>query len=192
MSEIADVRCREVVDSRGNPAVEAGARVASGTVGRAAVPSTGAREPIEDAIGEDDWDGRLFLTQCLRQCTQIGGFDLFVTNTQILRQGIDNGITNAIPIRLNQIGMVSERIAAIELAHGSDYAAVVFHRSAEMEDVSIADMAVGTKADQIKTGSVSSSDRIAQYSRLLGIEEELQEQSQHADRTAFAARATAS
>ncbi|MBP3194778.1 MAG: phosphopyruvate hydratase [Cardiobacteriaceae bacterium] len=128
---------------------------------------------IEDGLAEGDWDGWKVLTEKLGQKVQLVGDDLFVTNTKIFQEGIDKGIANAILIKPNQIGSLSETLAAIALADKSKYAAIVSHRSGETEDSTIADIAVATTATQIKTGSLCRSDRIAKYNRLLTIEAEL-------------------
>jgi enolase len=141
---------------------------------------------IEDGMAEDDWDGWKFHTEQLGAKVQLVGDDLFVTNTSILQQGIDQKIANAILIKLNQIGTLSETMAAIDLAHGVGYASVVSHRSGETEDVTIADLAVASTANQIKTGSLSRSDRVAKYNRLIRIEAELGAQASYVGRNAFA------
>jgi enolase len=128
---------------------------------------------IEDGMAEGDWDGWKLLTGRLGQKLQLVGDDLFVTNTRLLREGVRQGVANAILVKVNQIGTLTETFAAIELAKRSGYGAVVSHRSGETEDTTIADIAVGTNALQIKTGSVSRSDRIAKYNQLLRIEEDL-------------------
>lgn len=128
---------------------------------------------IEDGMAEGDWDGWKILTDRLGKKVQIVGDDLFVTNTVILKEGIDKGIANSILIKLNQIGTVTETLAAIEMAKRARYTAVISHRSGETEDSTIADLAVATSAGQIKTGSLSRSDRIAKYNQLIRIEEEL-------------------
>ncbi|MDE2296165.1 MAG: phosphopyruvate hydratase [Gammaproteobacteria bacterium] len=128
---------------------------------------------IEDGMSEDDWAGWQGLTAKLGAKTQLVGDDLFVTNTKIIREGIDRGVANAVLIKPNQIGTLSETLAAIELTTSARYAAVVSHRSGETEDTTIADLAVATAATQIKTGSMSRSDRVAKYNRLLRIEAEL-------------------
>jgi enolase len=128
---------------------------------------------IEDGMAEDDWDGWALLTKRLGGRVQLVGDDLFVTNTRILGEGVARGIANAILIKPNQIGTLTETLAAIELAATSGYAAVISHRSGETSDTTIADIAVGTSATQIKTGSLSRSDRVAKYNQLLRIEEEL-------------------
>ncbi len=128
---------------------------------------------IEDGLAEDDWEGWKLLTQTLGDQVQLVGDDLFVTNTERLKQGIDDGAGNAILIKLNQIGTVTETIAAIELARRHGYAAIVSHRSGETEDTFIADFAVGLHTGQIKTGSASRTDRVAKYNQLLRIEEQL-------------------
>jgi enolase len=130
---------------------------------------------IEDGLAEDDWDGWKTMTEKLGSKIQLVGDDLFVTNTQRLKEGIDKGIANSILIKLNQIGTVTETLDAIEMAHKAGYTAVVSHRSGETEDATIADLAVATNAGQIKTGSASRSDRIAKYNQLLRIEDMLAE-----------------
>jgi enolase len=128
---------------------------------------------IEDGLNESDWAGWAYLTQILGKKVQLVGDDLFVTNTSILKRGIDEGIANSILIKVNQIGTLTETLNAIEMAHKAGYTAVISHRSGETEDSTIADIAVATNAGQIKTGSLSRSDRIAKYNQLLRIEEEL-------------------
>lgn len=128
---------------------------------------------IEDGMAEGDWTGWKLLTERLGKRIQLVGDDLFVTNTRILKQGIDQGIANSILIKINQIGTLTETFAAVEMAKRAGYTAVISHRSGETEDSTIADIAVGLNAMQIKTGSLSRSDRIAKYNQLLRIEEEL-------------------
>jgi enolase len=128
---------------------------------------------IEDGMGEGDWDGWALLTERLGRRVQLVGDDLFVTNTKILKEGIQKGIANSILIKINQIGTLTETFAAIEMAKRAGYTAVISHRSGETEDSTIADIAVGTNAGQIKTGSMSRSDRMAKYNQLLRIEEDL-------------------
>jgi enolase len=128
---------------------------------------------IEDGMHESDWDGWRTLTRTLGERIQLVGDDLFVTNTRILERGIDERVANAILIKLNQIGTLSETLAAIRMAKDAGFATVISHRSGETEDTTIADLAVGTGAGQIKTGSLCRSDRVAKYNRLLRIEEEL-------------------
>jgi len=128
---------------------------------------------IEDGMHESDWDGWADITKKLGKNIQLVGDDLFVTNTRILKEGIEKGIANSILIKINQIGTLTETFAAIEMAKRSNYTAVISHRSGETEDSTIADIAVGTNAGQIKTGSLSRSDRIAKYNQLLRIEEDL-------------------
>lgn len=128
---------------------------------------------IEDGMAENDWDGWKYMTEKLGNKIQIVGDDLFVTNTKILQKGIDMGIANAILIKVNQIGTLTETLNAIELAKTNGYGSVISHRSGETEDTTIADLAVATNVGQIKTGSVSRSERIAKYNQLLRIEEEL-------------------
>ncbi len=128
---------------------------------------------IEDGMGENDWDGWALLTEKLGKKVQLVGDDLFVTNTKILAQGIEKGIANSILIKVNQIGTLTETLAAISMAKAAGYTAVVSHRSGETEDTTIADIAVATAAGQIKTGSLSRSDRVAKYNQLLRIEEAL-------------------
>ena len=140
---------------------------------------------IEDGMAEGDWDGWKILTDRLGKKVQIVGDDLFVTNTKILAEGIAKRTANAILIKPNQIGTLTETLAAIDMAAKAKYAAVVSHRSGETEDATIADIAVGTSATQIKTGSLSRSDRIAKYNQLLRIEGELGSQAGYAGRTAL-------
>ncbi len=140
---------------------------------------------IEDGMHEGDWDGWKMLTDRLAKKVQLIGDDLFVTNTKILKQGIEMGIANSILIKINQIGTLSETFAAIEMAKRAGYTAVISHRSGETEDSTIADIAVGTNAGQIKTGSMSRSDRMAKYNQLLRIEEDLGDVAQYPGRSAF-------
>ncbi|MBS1216364.1 MAG: eno [Proteobacteria bacterium] len=140
---------------------------------------------IEDAMAEADWDGWQFLTERLGKRVQIVGDDLFVTNTRILREGIRLGVANSILIKVNQIGTLTETFAAIELAKRNGYGTVISHRSGETEDTIIADIAVGTNALQIKTGSLSRSDRVAKYNQLLRIEEDLGDTVTYPGRDAF-------
>jgi len=140
---------------------------------------------IEDGMAENDWDGWEVLTQRLGGSVQLVGDDVFVTNTRILREGIRRGIANSVLIKVNQIGTLSETLAAIEMAKTAGYTAVISHRSGETEDSTIADIAVATNAMQIKTGSLSRSDRIAKYNQLLRIEEDLGEVASYPGRAAF-------
>ena len=140
---------------------------------------------IEDGMHEGDWDGWKILTERLGKNVQLVGDDLFVTNTKILKEGIDKHIANSILIKINQIGTLTETFAAIEMAKRAGYTAVISHRSGETEDSTIADIAVGTNAGQIKTGSLSRSDRIAKYNQLLRIEEDLGEIAHYPGRAAF-------
>ena len=130
---------------------------------------------IEDGMDENDWEGWKYLTEKIGHKTQLVGDDLFVTNVEFLKKGIDMGCANSILIKVNQIGTLSETLDAIEMAHKAGWTAVVSHRSGETEDATIADIAVATNAGQIKTGSLSRSDRMAKYNQLLRIEEELGE-----------------
>jgi len=136
-----------------------------------------------------DWEGWRVLTDALGERVQLVGDDLFVTNTAILARGIDEKIANAILIKPNQIGTLTETLDAITMAVDADYAAVISHRSGETSDSTIADIAVGTRATQIKTGSLSRSDRIAKYNQLLRIEEELGGNARYAARNAFSVKA---
>ena len=140
---------------------------------------------IEDAMAENDWEGWATLTQALGKKVQLVGDDLFVTNTKILREGIQKGIANSILIKINQIGTLTETFAAIEMAKRAGYTAVISHRSGETEDSTIADIAVGCNALQIKTGSMSRSDRMAKYNQLLRIEEDLGDIASYPGRSAF-------
>lgn len=140
---------------------------------------------IEDGMAENDWDGWKVLTDLLGDRVQLVGDDLFVTNTKILKQGIENGVANSILVKINQIGTLSETFAAIEMAKRAGYTAVISHRSGETEDSTIADIAVASNVMQIKTGSLSRSDRMAKYNQLLRIEEELAEVAHYPGRDAF-------
>jgi len=140
---------------------------------------------IEDDMAEGDWDGWKLLTERLGKNVQLVGDDLIVTNTKILKEGIAKGVANSILIKINQIGTLTETFAAIEMAKRAGYTAVVSHRSGETEDSTIADIAVGLNAGQIKTGSLSRSDRIAKYNQLLRIEEDLGDVAEYPGRAAF-------
>ena len=140
---------------------------------------------IEDGMAESDWEGWKQHTRVLGERVQLVGDDVFVTNTKILREGIEQGIANSILIKINQIGTMTETFAAIEMAKRAGYTAVVSHRSGETEDTTIADIAVATNAMQIKTGSMSRTDRIAKYNQLLRIEEDLGDVASYPGRTAF-------
>jgi len=147
-----------------------------------------ARYPIlsiEDGLAEDDWDGWELLTRELGQQIQLVGDDLFVTNPAILRKGVERGIGNALLVKVNQIGTLSETLEAVEIALRAGYGAVFSHRSGETEDATIADLAVATNAGQIKTGSLSRSDRLAKYNQLIRIEEELGESARYPGRAAL-------
>src|SRR5471032_1564019 len=136
-------------------------------------------------MAESDWDGWKILTARLGKKIQLVGDDIFVTNTKILREGIQLGVANSILIKVNQIGTLTETFAAIEMAKRAGYTAVISHRSGETEDTTIADIAVGTNALQIKTGSMSRSDRMAKYNQLLRIEEDLGDVASYPGRDAF-------
>ncbi|MCI0431598.1 MAG: phosphopyruvate hydratase [Rhodospirillales bacterium] len=138
---------------------------------------------IEDGMAEDDWRGWSMLTQALGGRVQLVGDDLFVTNPERLKRGIAEGVANAILIKVNQIGTLSETLEAVETAHRAGYAAVMSHRSGETEDTTIADLAVATNCGQIKTGSLSRSERLAKYNQLLRIEEELGDQASYPSRS---------
>ena len=140
---------------------------------------------IEDGMDEEDWAGWTTLTQRIGDRIQLVGDDLFVTNTERLQRGIDSGVANSILIKVNQIGTLSETLAAIRLARENNYTAVISHRSGETEDVTIADLAVATGVGQIKTGAPSRTDRVAKYNQLLRIEEALGSDAQYAGRSAF-------
>jgi len=133
---------------------------------------------IEDGLAEDDWEGWKKLTERLGKRVQLVGDDLFVTNTALLKRGIESGVANSILIKLNQIGTITETLDAIEMAKQAGYTAVVSHRSGETDDTTIADLVVATNAGQIKTGAPARTDRVAKYNQLLRIEEELGELSQ--------------
>jgi enolase len=140
---------------------------------------------IEDGMAEGDWDGWKMLTDAIGDKVQIVGDDLFVTNTKILKEGIDKGIANSILIKVNQIGTLTETLEAIGMAHEADYTAVVSHRSGETEDTTIADLVVASRAGQIKTGSLSRSDRVAKYNQLMRIEDQLGADARYAGKGAF-------
>ena len=140
---------------------------------------------IEDGMDESDWDGWEKLSKRLNSSVQLVGDDLFVTNTKILKEGIDKGIANSILIKVNQIGTLTETMAAITMAKAANYTAVVSHRSGETEDTTIADIAVATSAGQIKTGSLSRTDRVAKYNQLIRIEQELGNNAVYAGSSAF-------
>jgi len=140
---------------------------------------------IEDGMAEDDWSGWRALTEQIGHQVQLVGDDLFVTNPGIFRQGIERGVANAILIKVNQIGTLSQTLEAIAIADASNYAAIVSHRSGETEDTTIADIAVATTATQIKTGSLCRSDRVAKYNQLLRIEQQLGHEARYAGRDAF-------
>ena len=140
---------------------------------------------IEDGMAEDDWAGWKLLTQRLGNKVQLVGDDLFVTNPKIFKEGIEQGVANAILIKVNQIGTLTETLEAIAMAHHAKYAAIVSHRSGETEDTTIADIAVATTATQIKTGSLCRSDRVAKYNQLLRIEQQLGAAAKYAGRNAF-------
>ena len=142
---------------------------------------------IEDGVAESDWDGWAALTRELGSRVQLVGDDVFVTNPEILRRGIAEGVGNALLVKLNQIGTVTETLDAIRMASDAQYATIISHRSGETEDTTIADLAVGTGAGQIKTGSASRSDRVAKYNQLLRIEEELGSSAKYAGRAAIRA-----
>jgi enolase len=140
---------------------------------------------IEDGLDENDWDGWKYQTEKLGGKIQLVGDDLFVTNPAILKEGIEKGIANSILIKVNQIGTLTETLAAIDMAAAAGYSAVVSHRSGETEDTTIADLVVATGTGQIKTGSLSRSDRVAKYNRLMKIEDELGDKAKYAGRSAF-------
>jgi enolase len=142
---------------------------------------------IEDGLAEDDWDGWSLLTKKIGARIQLVGDDLFVTNVERLTRGIRAGVGNSILIKVNQIGTLTETLAAIRCASEAAYTSVISHRSGETEDVTIADLAVATGAGQIKTGSLSRTDRVAKYNQLLRIEEELGAGARYAGRGAFRA-----
>ncbi|MFC1545988.1 phosphopyruvate hydratase [Pseudomonadota bacterium] len=140
---------------------------------------------VEDGLDENDWDGWKLLTERLGSKVQLVGDDLFVTNPAILKEGIDKGIANALLVKVNQIGTLSETVAAVNMAHDAGYRCMMSHRSGETEDATIADLAVALSCGQIKTGSASRSDRMAKYNQLLRIEEELGSRARYAGHSAF-------
>jgi enolase len=134
---------------------------------------------IEDGMAEDDWDGWKHLTDAIGDRCQLVGDDLFVTNVERLQMGLDKGVANSILVKLNQIGSLSETIDAVNLATRNGYTSIISHRSGETEDTTIADIAVATNSGQIKTGSLSRTDRIAKYNRLMRIEIELADEARY-------------
>jgi enolase len=147
-----------------------------------------ARYPIvsiEDGLAEGDWEGWKKLTDALGSRVQLVGDDLFVTNPKILREGVAKGVANAVLVKLNQIGTLSETLEAVRIADEAGYASVISHRSGETEDVTIADLAAGRATGQIKTGSLCRSDRVAKYNQLLRIESDLGARARFAGRTAL-------
>jgi len=140
---------------------------------------------IEDGMSEDDWEGWRALTEAVGERCQLVGDDLFVTNTERLRRGIQGGIANSILVKVNQIGSLTETLAAVDMAHRAGYTAVMSHRSGETEDATIADLAVATNCGQIKTGSLSRSDRLAKYNQLIRLEEDLGDSAEYAGRAAL-------
>jgi enolase len=140
---------------------------------------------LEDGMGEEDWDGWTALTERIGERVQLVGDDIFVTNPERLRRGIDEGVANSILVKLNQIGTLTETLETIAIAHDAGYTTVISHRSGETEDTTIADLAVATGAGQIKTGAPSRSDRVAKYNQLLRIEEELGERATYPGVHAF-------
>jgi enolase len=140
---------------------------------------------IEDGLAEGDWEGWKALTQALADRVQLVGDDVFVTNPEILKRGIADGVGNALLVKLNQIGTVTETLDAVAMARDAGYATIISHRSGETEDATIADLAVGTAAGQIKTGSASRTDRVCKYNQLLRIEEELGSEAAYAGRAAI-------
>src|SRR4029079_9609091 len=140
---------------------------------------------IEDGLAEGDWDGWKALTAALGSRVQLVGDDVFVTNPEILKRGIADNVGNALLVKLNQIGTVTETLDAVAMARNAGYATIISHRSGETEDSTIADLAVGTAAGQIKTGSASRTDRVCKYNQLLRIEEELGREARFAGRTAI-------
>ena len=146
---------------------------------------------IEDGMSEDDWDGWKILTDLIGTSCQLVGDDLFVTNTERLARGIKNGVANSLLVKVNQIGTLTETLAAVEMAHRAGYTAILSHRSGETEDSTIADLAVATNCGQIKTGSLARSDRLAKYNQLIRIEQGLGKQAKYAGRGALKALAKA-
>jgi enolase len=142
---------------------------------------------IEDAMSEDDWNGWKILTDLIGKKCQLVGDDLFVTNVTRLSRGINDGIANSILVKVNQIGTLTETLAAVDMAQRAGYTAVMSHRSGETEDSTISDLAVATNCGQIKTGSLARSDRLAKYNQLIRIEEELGSQARYAGRAALKA-----
>ena len=140
---------------------------------------------VEDGMDEEDWDGWQSLTEKIGDKVQLVGDDLFVTNTERLKRGIDTAVGNSILVKVNQIGTLTETLEAVQMAHDAGYTAVMSHRSGETEDTTIADLAVATGCGQIKTGAPSRSDRVAKYNQLLRIEEELGDAATYPGRSVF-------
>ena len=155
------------------------------SVSRQSVQEPSCIISLEDGMAETDWEGWKMLTKALGSRIQLVGDDLFVTNTQRLKQGIEMGIGNAILIKVNQIGTLTETMDAIAMANRAGYTAIISHRSGETEDTTIADLAVALNAGQIKSGAPSRSDRVAKYNQLLRIEQELGTQAQYPGKAAF-------
>ena len=193
-----DVAASELVSSRGGGAVQY-ALAGEGRSGLTAADFIDLYSDwldayplvsIEDGLAEDDWDGWGELTKALGQRVQLVGDDLFVTNPEILAEGIRLGLANSLLVKLNQIGTVTETLEAVELAKTHAYSNVISHRSGETEDTTISDLAVATRAGQIKTGAPCRSDRVAKYNRLLRIEEVLEGVAQYPGRLAFPRRSS--
>jgi enolase len=140
---------------------------------------------IEDGLAEHDWDGWKHLTNKLGKNVQLVGDDLFVTNPEFLKKGIEKGVANSLLVKLNQIGTVTETLEAMKMAHQASYSTIISHRSGESEDSFIADLAVGTDAGQIKTGSASRTDRLAKYNQLLRLEQALGSRAKYKGKDAF-------
>src|SRR5262249_46248205 len=175
---------RYVLEGEGKTLDSAGmAKYLAGLVSRFPIVS------IEDGMAEDDWDGWKALTDELGRTCQLVGDDLFVTNTARLKEGMAKGIANSILVKVNQIGSLTETLDCVAMAQAAAYTAVISHRSGETEDATIADIAVATNAGQIKTGSLSRSDRTAKYNQLIRIEEELGDQARYAGKGALKAGA---
>jgi enolase len=173
-----------VYEGEARPALHRGAGASTSPSSSAPIRSLS----IEDGMAEDDWEGWKRLTDLIGDRCQLVGDDLFVTNVTRLSQGIRQGVGNSILVKVNQIGSLTETLAAVDMAQRAGYTAVMSHRSGETEDATIADLAVATNCGQIKTGSLARSDRTAKYNQLIRIEEELGSQARYAGRDALKAR----
>jgi enolase len=188
-TRIDTLHAREILDSCGNPTVEVEVTLTGSAFGRAAAPSgasTGVHEALEeDGLAEDDWAGWKFLNQALGDKIELVGDDLFVTNVERIARGIEEGVANAVLIKLNQIGSLTETIAAVQLAYSANWGAMVSHRSGETVDSFIADLTVALGTGHLKTGAPCRGERVEKYNQLMRIEEALGASAFYAGRGAF-------